>query len=276
MFNIGQLKLAARETLNRNRWLLVLVTLIAGALGGTTVAATFSTGGGNFPMSSGDTSGGVGVDFDPSAWLVIVIVLLALITLYTLLMVISIGYTLFIGNVVHVGYAAWLLRFYRGETPKIGELFAYFKQYKKTVSVMFVQTLRIFLWSLLFIIPGIIKSYAYMMVPHLLHDNPDLTANQALDISERMTMGYKGKLFLLGLSFFGWHLLDICTFGILGILLVNPWQELAYTAAYEDLKWIAIQSGTVKPEEFGPIVVEEVPVEDIPVEPATDIPTITE
>ena len=60
---------------------------------------------------------------------------------------------------------------------------------------MFVTDLHIFLWSLLFLIPGIVKGYAYMMVPHLLHDNPNLTPKQAMDISNRMTMGYKGDLF---------------------------------------------------------------------------------
>lgn len=160
-----------------------------------------------------------------------------------------------------------MLRFYRGENPKVGELFAPFKrQYMQTVRVMFVTDLHIFLWSLLFLIPGIVKGYAYMMVPHLLHDNPNLTHKQAMDISNRMTMGYKGDLFWLGLSFIGWRFLAMFTCGILDILYVTPWFEMSFAASYEDLKWIAIQSGTVAPEEFDPVMVET------PAEPVVDTP----
>lgn len=252
MFDRQAIKNVARENLRRRHWLVVLVTLIAGALGGTAAGGVSFSTGVNFPMSSGDTSGGVGVESDPSVWFVIVIVLVVVMTLYTLLMVVAIGYTLFLGNVVRVGFAAWTLRYHRGEIPSVGALFLPFKQkYKQSVSVMFHKDLRVFLWSLLFLIPGIVKGYAYMMVPYLLQDNPHLTPKRALEISNEMTMGYKGDLFVLNLSFIGWRLLNICTFGILGALFVNPYYELALAGAYDHLKWVAIQSGKLSPYDFG-------------------------
>lgn len=265
MFNSSTIKAAAKERMKQNHWMLVLVTFIASLLGGVASSGGFSF---NFNNSVTDTESTTMWGEMPEETLVamLVIVLIAM-AAALIVSVLAIAFSTFVSSVVQVGYCSWLVRFYRGETPTVGELFAPFKrQYMQTVRVMFGTNLRIFLWSLLFIIPGIVKGYAYMMVPYLLHDNPNLTPKQAREISERMTMGYKADLFWLGLSFIGWHLLAALTCGILNVLYVTPWVQLSYAAAYEDLKWIALQAGTVAPEEFGPVVVEEVPVEDIPTE----------
>ena len=266
MFNTSTIKAAAKERMKQNHWMVVLVTFIASLLGGVAGAGGFSY---NFDSSdfSDVESAPVWGEMPEEAWAAILVILLVAAGVALIVAVLSIAYSIFVASVVRVGFASWLLRFYRGENPGVGELFAPFKrQYMQSVRVMFATDLRIFLWSLLFIIPGIIKGYAYMMVPYLLHDNPNLTPKQALDISERMTMGYKGDLFWLGLSFIGWRFLAMFTCGILDLLYVTPWFELSFAAAYEDLKWIAIQSGTVAPEEFGPVMVET------PAEPVVDTP----
>ena len=159
--------------------------------------------------------------------------------------------SIFVGNVMTVGGHGWLLRYWRGETPTIGEVFASFRIYKPSVLTMLLKNLYVFLWSLLFVIPGIIKSYAYSMVPYIIYENPNLTANQAIKMSKKMTDGYKGDLFVFYLSYFGWNLLSVITAGIVGILYVNPYIGVAHAGVYEDLKWRAIQSGRLTWEDFG-------------------------
>lgn len=177
------------------------------------------------------------------------IVLFLLIFLFVLVIVLAM--TIFLGNVVTVGVRGWLLRFWRGETPSFAALFDSFRIYGPSLKAMLVRDIYTFLWSLLFFIPGIIKSFAYSMVPYIIYENPNLTPNQAIDLSDRITKGAKGKLFVLGLSFFGWNLLSALTAGILGILYVDPYAAVTYAGVYEQLKWDALQSGRVDWTDFG-------------------------
>ncbi len=98
-----------------------------------------------------------------------------------------------------------------------------------------MHTLIIALWSLLFIIPGVIKSYSYALVYYVKADNPEYTWRECLNESERMMRGYKMKLFTLHLSFLGWAFLSLFTFGI-GFLWVNVYQQTATAVFYEKLK----------------------------------------
>ncbi len=93
----------------------------------------------------------------------------------------------------------------------------------------------IMLWSLLFVIPGIVKSYSYAMTFYILRDNPDMPASDAITESRRMMDGNKFRLFCLHLSFFGWILLCILTLGILTLFVV-PYMQTAQAAFYESLK----------------------------------------
>ena len=160
-------------------------------------------------------------------------------------------FTIFISNPMTVGGHGWLMRYWRGETPGIGQVFAAFRIYKPTIATMLVKSIYQTLWTLLFIIPGIIKGFAYSMVPYIIYENPNLSPNQAITLSRKMTDGYKGDLFVFNLSFFGWQLLSGLTAGILGVLYVNPYIAVAHAGVYEDLKWKAIQSGRLTWEDFG-------------------------
>lgn len=99
----------------------------------------------------------------------------------------------------------------------------------------FLSELYVALWSLLFVIPGIVKSYAYIFAPYILADNPELTASEAIERSKQMTNGYKFDLFVLSLSFIGWILLVAVTFGIASIY-VMPYMETTFANAYNYLK----------------------------------------
>ena len=93
----------------------------------------------------------------------------------------------------------------------------------------------IFLWSLLLIVPGIIKAYSYAMTPYILVDRPELSVRDAIRLSGRMMSGRKLDLFCLHLSFIGWMLLCILTLGI-GILFLSPYMMTAQAAFYQDVR----------------------------------------
>ncbi|MDR2806022.1 MAG: DUF975 family protein, partial [Dysgonamonadaceae bacterium] len=124
---------------------------------------------------------------------------------------------------------------------EIGDLFEGFKNYGKVLGTTLLTTLYIFLWMLLLIIPGIIKSYSYAMTPYLLRDNPELGADELICKSMEMMKGHKKKLFLLDLSFIGWGLLCIYTLGS-GFLWLAPYISSSHAAFYEDLRAEQISS----------------------------------
>lgn len=107
-----------------------------------------------------------------------------------------------------------------------------------------------FLWSLLLVVPGIIKSLAYSQAKYVIHDNPRLKGKEAIEISKRMTNGFKGDLFSMYLSFIGWYILVGLTCGILSIY-VTPYVETTAAMYYENLKRYSIENGIVAPEAFG-------------------------
>ena len=130
-----------------------------------------------------------------------------------------------------------MLGFVRGGKIEISSsLVDKFKaDYLKSIKVIGLMSIYIFLWCLLLFIPGIIKSYSYCFAPYISMDNDELTAEECINESMKLTNGYKMKLFLLDLSFIGWYLLCIVTLGI-AILWVVPYHEAARIALYEDIK----------------------------------------
>ena len=156
-----------------------------------------------------------------------------------------------ISNVLRVGVRGWFLRYWRGEQPPVGEMFASFRFYGNAVGTMLLRDIYIFLWSLLFIIPGIVKAYAYSMTEYILYENPRLSAGEAIRISNAMTQGFKGELFVFDLSFILWNLLSAISLGIAGVVYVNPYVYTAHAGMYEMIKDNALRSGRVRWEDFG-------------------------
>ena len=139
-------------------------------------------------------------------------------------------------SIVAIGmlYACWDL-FTKGTLPEAGALFAPFKQYARTVGAVLLVFVYTLLWTLLLVIPGIIKAYSYSMTFYILRENPEMTAGDAITASQKMMDGHKMDLFLLSLSFIGWAFLASITFGI-GYLWLIPYIYTAYAAFYETLK----------------------------------------
>ena len=101
------------------------------------------------------------------------------------------------------------------------------------------------LWSLLLVIPGIIKSFSYAMTPFILADCPNVRAKDALKLSMRMMAGHKGELFVFLLSFLGWQLLNLVTFGLLGVFFVEPYQNSAEAVWYLEVREEALRRGVI-------------------------------
>lgn len=140
-----------------------------------------------------------------------------------------------IGGVIQIGYADFLLKQHDGQNANFNDLFSKFDFFGTGFVQRFLRSLYVFLWSLLFIIPGIIKSYAYAMTPFILAENPNLSASRAIQLSEDMMDGHKGDLFILDLSFIGWNLLAAMTMN-LGNIVLNPYKNAAYAAFYRQLQ----------------------------------------
>ena len=96
--------------------------------------------------------------------------------------------------------------------------------------------LFIFLWSLLFVIPGIVKAYSYRMIPYLMAEDSNLSFFEAKDLSRRMMDGHKWNTFILDLSFIPWHILSFLTAGIVGVLYVVPYVEYTDVELYRVLR----------------------------------------
>ena len=105
---------------------------------------------------------------------------------------------------------------------------------RNAVSILLVYLYTI-LWTLLFIVPGIIKGLAYSLTPFIVKDNPQLSPNEAINLSMKMMKGHKFDLFYLYLSFIGWILLAMLTLGI-GLLWVIPYMQTSMAAFYLDVK----------------------------------------
>ena len=108
--------------------------------------------------------------------------------------------------------------------------------YKNIVKVLFFRELFIFLWTLVFVIPGIVKMFQYYMVPYLLAEHPDMDYRTALQTSRAMMEGNKWKTFVLGLSFILWDFFGAITLGVGELLYVQPYRQLTFAALYCELK----------------------------------------
>lgn len=123
-----------------------------------------------------------------------------------------------------------------GDNSLTGNMFRIgFSKWGRNVWGMLLMSIFVFLWTLLFIIPGLVKSFAYALTPFILKDYPELSANEAINLSKKMMNGHKFDLFWLELSFIGWILLGILTLGI-GYFWVLPYMYTSIAGFYEDVK----------------------------------------
>ena len=270
MWTRAELKSKAKFSFKRNYWKSVLISLILALLvGGGSSGSSISSAVSNNLIGSSDSSvtddysnddsslyegndfyddtydGNVEDDIDDlksmadntAGMMAIGIFLIVFIIVFVVLMAVVILLDVFIFNPLEVGCKKYYLR-NLNEPAQVGNIgYAFDNNYKNITKTMFFRDLFTVLWTLLFIIPGIVKSYKYQMIPYLLADNPQMTKEQAFEESKRMMQGQKWKAFVLDLSFIGWNILSALTLGILGIFYVQPYMDATHAALYEALRY---------------------------------------
>ena len=140
------------------------------------------------------------------------------------------------------GYQTLFLGAVRGGEATAKDMFeGYNKElFSRVLTTTLLYYVYVFLWSLLLLIPGCIKSYSYAMTPYILKDNPEMKNNAAIEESMHMMNGHKLELFILDLSFIGWAILSLLTCGI-GFLWLAPYMSMAHVNFYEDLKKASVE-----------------------------------
>jgi len=133
------------------------------------------------------------------------------------------------------GYSLFFLRVARKQSADYGTLFDGFKDYLRIFLTMLLKCVYTWLWMLLLIVPGIVKSYSYAMTSFVLADDPNIKYDAAIEESMRLMDGHKMELFLIDLSMIGWLILCIFTCGI-GYLFLSPYVFTTHAHFYEELK----------------------------------------
>ena len=153
----------------------------------------------------------------------------------------------FVGNLLKMGgYRFFILN--QTAQPGIGTLLDGFRSghYVNIVLTMFLRDLFTALWSLLLVVPGIVKHYEYLMVPYIIAENPAMDYKEAFQISKQMMDGEKMEAFIMDLSFLGWYLLSAVTCGLLAIFYVNPYLQASFAEMYTFNKQKAYQEGYIR------------------------------
>ena len=251
MWDRAFLKQNAKSVLKTNYWMAFAVCLVAGILagGGGSSGSSASQASQNFSGGTGSNSwGNINSEINN---LVSYIGLAVVISIVVMVVLLAIGYSVFVANPILVGEKRYFVQS-RKQVSKFTLLFSSFQKnaYLGAVKTMIVRDIFLFLWTLLLIIPGIIKGYAYSMVPYILADNPNIGVSRAIELSNNMTHGEKLNIFVLDLSFLGWILLTVVTCGI-GMLFLAPYMEATKAELYAALKDKAYRGGLCTPAELG-------------------------
>lgn len=262
MLSRGELKRRAKRALSLNYWRMVLASLILALIsGGIGGSVTYKIKNKNNDFNLNDVfneelsyedklrsiqeqedainekylnSLNKAVD-DIDGTIAVTVVVIALIVAL-LIIVIASSINIFLTNPLYVGGMGFFLSNADGDGDLGQFALAFRKNYLQIVLGMVLKGLYTFLWTLLFIIPGIIKAYEYRMVPYILADNPSIKQRDAFYLSKEMMSGNKWNAFVLDLSFIGWEILNAMTLGILGIFFVEPYRQQTNANLYLTLR----------------------------------------
>jgi uncharacterized membrane protein len=213
--NPSELKIAAKENLD-GKWLIAIaVTVVAWLL----LDAFTSSNGGNaaykYIIENGNS---MWVRAEGSSF-------------KNMMSIVS----LILGGPVYFGVSSYFLKLARYETAEFNDMFTGFRLFKVNFVLHLLMLVFTTLWALLLIVPGIIAAIKYSMAFYILNDNPEIGAMEAIRRSKEMMEGHKMRFAEMWLSFFGWFLLGIITFG-LGMIYAVPYYRAAKANFYLDLK----------------------------------------
>lgn len=270
MWTRKELKQQARGALQRNYWKCTLVAFIMMILGGNWVGNLFSTASasgtsdevstavveGSFSTEDGEDS--IVIDDEtfydakvtetvmnelerPEIVIGFLVTCIIFIIIFVVAVVIIFAYEILLVCPVIVGARRFMLRSVDGKADVREVAYAFDHSYKNVVKTMFHTEISIFLWSLLFVVPGIYKQYQYRMVEYILAERPDLNYKNVMQMSKDMMQGEKWHAFVLDLSFIPWECVSVLTCGIAHILFVAPYRYLTNAMLYRRL--CAVRNG---------------------------------
>ena len=234
MWNRAELKMRGNMAFKKNYVSAVVVALLMGIFGTVSGESSARRVSENSDIYSGNlfNAGMITGLLTGIATVVILIVLVA---------------KVFVGNLLKMGgYRFFILN--QTAQPGIGTLLDGFRSghYVNIVLTMFLRDLFTALWSLLLVVPGIVKHYEYLMVPYIIAENPAMDYKEAFQISKQMMDGEKMEAFIMDLSFLGWYLLSAVTCGLLAIFYVNPYVQASFAEMYTFNKQKAYQQGYIR------------------------------
>lgn len=241
MWRRQELKAKAKDILRLSYWKAFLVSLILIAVTGG------SNGSSGTRYSSGKADFNIMVGPMPDVDIGFVIMLIGFIIFIA---IIAILIHVFIASVFEVGGRKYFIHASNGEFSINHVMFGFKKgKYMNIVLTILLRNVFLFLWTCLLIIPGIIKFYAYRFVPYILAENPNISPNRAIQISNEMTKGHKFEMFVLDLSFIGWYILGLLCFGI-GTLFVLPYHNQTMAELYVVIRNDGIQRNITSYDEL--------------------------
>ena len=241
MWTRNELKTKAKEALKRNYWKVVLVSVLVILLSGGFSYGFSGGSGGSSPkeeiseMQEMTTS--PATEALSSADLIIIVIVAIVIFTVVFCIVFAIAYAIaaFLYNPVLVGVDRFMLKSVDDKAEVKEIAYAFDHSYMNVVKTMFFKDLYVFLWTLLFVIPGVYKKYQYRMVPYIMAEHPEMNYKEALELSKNMMDGEKWHAFVLDLSFVLWHVLGIITCGILEAFYIAPYQNLTNAELYRTI-----------------------------------------
>lgn len=234
MWNRAELKMRGNMAFKKNYVSAVVVALLMGIFGTVSGESSARRVSENSDIYSGNLFN-VGMITGLLAGIATVVILIVLVA------------KVFVGNLLKMGgYRFFILN--QTAQPGIGTLLDGFRSghYVNIVLTMFLRDLFTTLWSLLLVIPGIVKHYEYLMVPYIIAENPAMDYKEAFQISKQMMDGEKMEAFIMDLSFLGWYLLSAVTCGLLAIFYVNPYVQASFAEMYTFNKQKAYQEGYIR------------------------------
>ena len=241
MWSIRDIKKKGKSALKRNYWRSVVVAALMFLL--TTVASALSR------IRSESILQNVGFEplhkMSPNEILIIAGIVAAG---YMSIIVFAVLVKIICSNALEVGGCLFFKNNVKGEQAKLALIREGFSDYAHVFVTLLLRDVFLVLWSCLGLFPGLVKNYSYKMVPYIVKEYPDLSEIEVITLSRRMMDGNKWRTFLLDLTFLGWTLAGIATFGIIGVLWTFPYYENTIAALYLEVRdSTGIEAGSKRP-----------------------------
>ena len=226
MLKSKELRVRAWESLKGKYWMAFAVIIVTGLIASV----------GNAFVSFGQNLGEVLGMVDPAELdSTMVIGALVLNGVVIISAIIGAVFSIFVTNAITVGVSNYFIK-NTDSKPSFADAFSGFKvKYGRNIGTLLLAGIKTVLWTLLFIIPGIIKTYEYAIIPYILADDPEISSKDAFKKAKQMMKGNKWRLFKLEFSFIGWAILCVLTLGI-GTFFLIPYVNAATAEFYVELK----------------------------------------